>query len=120
MRAPPDAENRIAGRRDALGGFDDLVLAREHAIDLHALAQRREVRRRVRSDSRAGRAHQRGEHRDGRALAVRAADVDDGTERAIRRAHAIKQLAHALEAELHAEATRADEPLEQLDVRHRA
>ena len=58
-------------------------------------------------------------HRDRRALAIRAADVDHRAERAIRRAELIEQLAHAVEAELHPEATGRHEPLQQLGVRHR-
>ena len=70
--------------------------------DPDALGEARQVRREERARAHAVRLEQRGGHPDGRALAVRADDVDRA-EALLRRAERGEQAAHALQAEAHAE-----------------
>jgi hypothetical protein len=110
----------VAARRShARRRGDERSFANHRAVDHDALAQRRQMRRGVARDARAwGGRGQRRDHRDGRPLAVGAADMDDVTERAIGRTESIEQLAHALEPELYAKPTRRDESPKHVGIRH--
>jgi len=94
----------------------DRALVDRLAADRDPLAQARQVRRRVRRHARV-RAGERGDHRDRRALAVGAADVDDRPEPAIRRAQAIEEGPDPAEAEIDPEPARRQEAREQRFVR---
>jgi hypothetical protein len=105
----PAVDLRGRGRRaldrGAEGGRLEVGVA-----DPDALGEAREVRREERARARPVRLEQRGGHADGRALAVRADDVDRA-EALLRRAERREQPAHALQPEAHAEELEAEQVL---------
>ena len=92
--------DRRGGR--ALDGGAERVRLDVGVADADALGEGRQVRREVGARAHAVGVEDRRRHADGRALAVRADDVDRA-ERALRAAEHGQQPAHPLEAELHAE-----------------
>jgi hypothetical protein len=77
----PESRPLVRSRRPRAAARDeggDLLLGEDRAVDLDALPEAHEVRRRVEAGPLARRAQDRLEHRGHRALPVRAGDMDAG------------------------------------------
>ena len=108
-------------RAERLDAVHDTVLGDRLGVHADALAERDEVRRRVEANAVTGRLEDRGEQRRHRALAVRAADLDEPVA-PLGMAQRGEQCLDALEPGTHAcvlTAAQGGEPGDRVGVRHR-